>query len=60
MGRYTEIYPSSFTNVRFWKKIEFSNVIVCQKRSQNCPTMKVGPGHCLSFTVGSWGSPSKA
>ena len=30
----TEIYPSSFTNGRFWTKIEFSNVVKCQRRSQ--------------------------
>ena len=26
------IYPCSFTNVRFWKKIEFSNVIFRKKK----------------------------
>ena len=28
-----DIYPSSFINVRFWKKIEFSNVAKCWWRS---------------------------
>ena len=32
------IYPSSFTNIRFWIKIAFPNVIFREKRSQNQPT----------------------
>ena len=36
------IYSSCFTNVRFWKKINSSNAIFCEKHSQNYPTMKVG------------------
>ena len=35
----TGIYPSSFTNVHFWKKIEFSNIILREKQSQNYSTM---------------------
>ena len=31
----TEIYRSIFTNVRFWKKTEFLNVIFREKRWQN-------------------------
>ena len=27
MGQGAGIYPSSFTNVRLWAKIEFSNVV---------------------------------
>ena len=30
----TWVYPSSFTNARFWKKIEFLNVIFRKKWSQ--------------------------
>ena len=41
------IYPSSFTDVRFWKKIKFPNVMFHEKRSQNYPTMRVGVlRHC--------------
>ena len=39
--RKSGVYPSSFANVRFWKKIEFSHVIFCQKQSQNYLTVKV-------------------
>ena len=35
------IYSSSFTNVRFWTKIEFSNVAFHGKRSQNFCKMQV-------------------
>ena len=37
-----EVCPSSSTNVHFCKKIEFSNVIFCEKRSQNYPKMQIG------------------
>ena len=41
------IYPSSFSSVHYCKKIEFSNVVFCEKRSQNYPTRKVGAfRHC--------------
>ena len=47
------IYPSSFTNVRFWTEIEFSNVAKCGWGSQGTASSEVGswpnPG-------GSWGS----
>ena len=33
--RLAGIYRSSFTIVRFWNKIEFSNVIFREKHSQN-------------------------
>ena len=37
-----EVCPSSSTNVHFCKKIEFSNVIFCEKRSQNYSKMQIG------------------
>ena len=51
------IFPSSSTNVRFWKKIEFSNVIFRKKQPQNYSTMKEGVwGHC-KLRSGSTGEP---
>ena len=41
LNSLTDIYLSSFTDVRFWKKIEFSKAIFRIKRSQNCRTMKM-------------------
>ena len=42
LSSHAEIYPSSFTNVRFERSFEFSNVIFNEKLSQNYPTIKVG------------------
>ena len=47
-GALSSIYPSTFTNVRFWTKIEFSNVVKCRKGSQDA----------VSSTNGSWWSPA--
>ena len=30
LKQYPGIYPSSLTNVRFWTKIEFLNVVICR------------------------------
>ena len=41
-----DIYPSSFTNVRFWSKIEFLNVAKC----------RWGSRAAVSSAMGSWQS----
>ena len=49
------IYPCSFTNVRFWKKIEFSNVIFRKKK--DCKIVlkwRWVPRGTLSFTAVPW------
>ena len=45
------IYPSSFTNVHFWTKIEFSNVLFHNIQSQNC---KMQVRVQRSFKLWSW------
>ena len=58
---HQEIYPSSFTNVRFRKKTEFSNVIFREKRSLIYTKMQLGSGvavsskKCLCWSPGGWG-----
>ena len=42
LSSHAGIYPSSFTNFRFERSFEFSNVIFNEKQSQNYPTIKVG------------------
>ena len=41
------IYPSSFTTVRFWTKIEFLNIVKCSW----------GSGGAVSSATSSWQSP---
>ena len=43
---FTGIYPSSFINVRFWTKIEFSNNLFQDKRSRNYYKIKLGIWRC--------------
>ena len=49
---YSGIYPSSFANVRFWKKIEFSNVIFHEKDHKISLQLRWGSGDAPNFTVG--------
>ena len=51
------IYPSSFTNVRFWTKIEFLNVVKCRWISQGAQGST--KGSLGSFGMGSWGKASE-
>ena len=44
------IYPSSFTTVRIWTKIEFLNVVKCSW----------GSGAAVSSATSSWRSPVSA
>ena len=53
------IYPSSFTNVRFLTKIEFSNVLFQKKKNNHEIIVKCRWGsECgVSSAAGSWRSP---
>ena len=42
------IYPSSFNNVRFWKKIDFLNVVNCRCEVSICCQL------CKGFKAGPW------
>ena len=46
------IYPSSFTNVRFWTKIEFLKVLFHVIRSQNYCQMQVEVSTCWKLRNG--------
>ena len=48
---------AGFTNVRFRKKIEFLNVIFHEKRSQSCPTVKLGVWRHCKLRSWSMGKP---
>ena len=52
------IYPNNFTNVSFWTKIEFLNVLFHEKWSQNYCKIQVRIWMCLSSAVGLWWSPA--
>ena len=59
-----DIYPSSFTNARFWTKIELSNILFHDKRSKNYSKMQVGICRCCKLRNWSieepwWGSGGK-
>ena len=54
----TGIYPGGFTYVRFWTKIEFSNVLYHGKQSQNNCEMQLKISRCCKlrsrFMAGPW------
>ena len=49
-GTLTSTYPSSSTNVRFWTKTEFSNVLFQNKRSWNYCKMQEGIWKCCKLS----------
>ena len=52
----TGIYSSSFINVRFWAKIEFSNDLFQDKRHESIIKCRWGSTETLSSRVSSWRS----
>ena len=48
------IYPSSFTNIPFWTKIEFLNVLFHNKQPRNYCKRQGQSGGAVSSEVSSW------
>ena len=54
---FSSIYPSSFTNVRFWTKIYFSNFLFHEKRWRNYWQCRWEFQGAVSSATGLWQSP---